>query len=1528
MEALEPRLLHSGDGVGAAVGEAGAAFAASQPWVATAIVPSTQAAATQGTAAAGELVVVDARVPDVQRLIAGFEAQRDAGRALHVVRVQAGEDGVRAIDAALGEAGAGWSAVHLVGHGEPGELTLGTARIDAALLRARAVEIAQWSTRLGDGADLLLWGCDSGAGEAGAALLDGLSALTGADVAASDDATGGLAWGGDWALEVSRGRIGTDAPIDAALQAAYDGVLAIPGGGASGTVDAAKPVVVAETLTGVNGTNVSVPARQVAVGAAGTVTVWIEDDGTGTRIAGRFDAAAGGTGTRFVIASGAGVNRDTPSVAVDADGNAFFAWRDGRTVRVAYYAPPATAGGAMVLLDADRADIYVDDTIRGAVSASMSANGRVAAVAWAIQELPEVVGVSTPVRDIQVRRYALTPPGQPSPGMSTLDGAPIRITDYQGIPDYHPDVAIRNDGSGVVVLHTLPDPLQMVAQEPMRGVFAVPFDTNGTVPGNGSLLGTRLADGRTGPVGPIGVVFPSVALGAGNTGLAVWIESEGLTSTVQAVAIDASGNPIGDVVALGVGVQPSVAAVAGGRFAVSWTAPWQVGDGADISLVEVRVDAGGATVDGAPIRVNPTGNKDQIASSVAAGGGRIVVAWTDLGGNGPNDDTLQYRSFALPPPAVTIQAVNGTQATEGGAALAFDVRLADAPAGDTTVLLRLAAPGQAYAAAAQAGFVTAPGEGLASERVLQFTAANWDSPQRVMLAAIDDRVVDGNLAVRLGATPSGGTTAAVDLTIIDDDTRNVFVVTTTADVDDTGADALTPLALHEHRMAGNAVSLREALQAANADGGSATARDRIVFALPGGVGRIVVTRDPLPTIASAIDLDGGPFSDDAPSVEIVRGNGVGGGADGLVLGAGSDGSRIAGLAVGGFSDAISIRSASNLIENNWLGIGRAGVVDAGSDFANRARGVETTDLGDTQVSLAGNVIRGNRIANNGEGGMRILGSRADGTEITGNTIEGNGLAKNASDGGYGIKLTNNADGATVGGDPLTAPERANLIRGNGAYGILVNADSAYNRIVGNELTGQGTPLRVDTPAPGAPAAPMLSGARLFTGDDGSVRAAVAVSVAAPPGQEVRIDVYAGATAGSVAWVARALLTADADGQATGVVALPSSVGEGSVLVATVTRALPLPNTGSATRDTTSGLSAGVPVKQVSGGGSAPPSAARISSAAGPPMQVASLAIQTMFAADAAVATATSASNPAAASALPAASASASVAGSAAVAPAGEAAARAAATATATAPSGASTASSVSSPAASSAATPVQRAAVSVPGRSAAAGPAEAVIGIGAPQSGSIGIAVASTGAAVGGGAALAAIEHGAERGDVARGGGAGPADGSGPTRGAASSSLGDALRRSGASASGVERLSDVQREAWSPAIALQETAYSEVMRQAREEAGAQFETRTVIVTSTMMLGTSISIGYAVWMARGGVLLTSLLASMPAWRSIDPLPVLARTDARGRDDEGEDDSLRGLLARAAERAAGPGRGADAEPAPEAPSVDLRPGLSAV
>ena len=140
----------------------------------------------------------------------------------------------------------------------------------------------------------------------------------------------------------------------------------------------------------------------------------------------------------------------------------------------------------------------------------------------------------------------------------------------------------------------------------------------------------------------------------------------------------------------------------------------------------------------------------------------------------------------------------------------------------------------------------------------------------------------------------------------------------------------------------------------------------------------------------------------------------------------------------------------------------------------------------------------------------------------------------------------------------------------------------------------------------------------------------------------------------------------------------------------------------------------------------------------------------------------------------------------------------------------------------------------------------------------------------------------------------------------------------------------ISARVWSPLLALQGSDFGRELEQAREQSISRFEIKDAIVASSLAVTTSLSIGYAIWVLRGGVLLTSLLASMPAWRSIDPLPVLARIDARGRDDEHEDDSLRGMLRRAAQResdAAAPIPGDPAEPragagratAPNAPNA---------
>jgi hypothetical protein len=58
----------------------------------------------------------------------------------------------------------------------------------------------------------------------------------------------------------------------------------------------------------------------------------------------------------------------------------------------------------------------------------------------------------------------------------------------------------------------------------------------------------------------------------------------------------------------------------------------------------------------------------------------------------------------------------------------------------------------------------------------------------------------------------------------------------------------------------------------------------------------------------------------------------------------------------------------------------------------------------------------------------------------------------------------------------------------------------------------------------------------------------------------------------------------------------------------------------------------------------------------------------------------------------------------------------------------------------------------------------------------------------------------------------------------------------------------------------------------------------VYLGSAIVSSVGLSVGYVVWLLRGGMLLGSLLSSLPAWQILDPLPILARK----KDDDPSDD----------------------------------------
>ena len=90
------------------------------------------------------------------------------------------------------------------------------------------------------------------------------------------------------------------------------------------------------------------------------------------------------------------------------------------------------------------------------------------------------------------------------------------------------------------------------------------------------------------------------------------------------------------------------------------------------------------------------------------------------------------------------------------------------------------------------------------------------------------------------------------------------------------------------------------------------------------------------------------------------------------------------------------------------------------------------------------------------------------------------------------------------------------------------------------------------------------------------------------------------------------------------------------------------------------------------------------------------------------------------------------------------------------------------------------------------------------------------------------------------------------------------------------------------------TAAIQALDDIRSEVQNEQFVQQVIVGGTLAAGTSLSVGYVIWLIRGGVLLSSVLSSLPAWQSIDPLPVLGfKEDGVAAD---QDDSLESLVTK--------------------------------
>lgn len=178
---------------------------------------ATPAPAATPTAVPGQSVVfVDSRIKDADSLLKGVAP------GTQVVQLDATKDGLQQIADYL-DTHHGVSTVEIIAHGNSGDLWLGDTYLSADNVAARSAVLARIGNDMNVGGDILIYACNTAAGDKGISFVDSLAQLTGRDIAASNNRTG---VSGDWDLEIATGSIESHNVLSAQSMAAYQYSLA------------------------------------------------------------------------------------------------------------------------------------------------------------------------------------------------------------------------------------------------------------------------------------------------------------------------------------------------------------------------------------------------------------------------------------------------------------------------------------------------------------------------------------------------------------------------------------------------------------------------------------------------------------------------------------------------------------------------------------------------------------------------------------------------------------------------------------------------------------------------------------------------------------------------------------------------------------------------------------------------------------------------------------------------------------------------------------------------------------------------------------------------------------------------------------------------------------------------------------------------------------------------------------------------------------------------------------------------------
>ena len=216
------------------------------------------------------ITFIDSRVADYQTLIADLPADTE----WFVLNTE--EDGLEQMANIL----SGYSeldAIDVISHGSVGTLYLGNTLLDNTNLAKYQDQLKLIGTSLCETGDILLYGCNVAQGETGLRFISSLVQYTGADIAASDDITGG-GLTSNWNLEQKQGAIETQ-PF---VLEGYPNTL-LWESEPNGTMNTADQLSIGVEITGQFATISDIEWYSISLPSSGTLSAFLDVYRPGSR---------------------------------------------------------------------------------------------------------------------------------------------------------------------------------------------------------------------------------------------------------------------------------------------------------------------------------------------------------------------------------------------------------------------------------------------------------------------------------------------------------------------------------------------------------------------------------------------------------------------------------------------------------------------------------------------------------------------------------------------------------------------------------------------------------------------------------------------------------------------------------------------------------------------------------------------------------------------------------------------------------------------------------------------------------------------------------------------------------------------------------------------------------------------------------------------------------------------------------------------------------------------------------------------